>query len=231
MTGLKVLNVSHNEIVEIPKNSFPKLYELHTIDLSHNRLSIIANAVLQTLFSLRNLNLSHNSLETIKSPTFGTLPTLLDMDLSRNRLTDIARGAFTKLISLRTINVEHNQLDKIFTIPLSLNVLMLRNNSINEIPARTWPSMNALLELDLSENKLGNNLQGDSFSGLLTVRILNLNSNGISVVPRDSLSVLSTLQYLYLENNNLTEMGHGTFGKLPVVFELNLKNNQIRNIR
>lgn len=39
MTGLKILNVSHNQIETVPKKTFPKLYELHTIDLSYNNLS------------------------------------------------------------------------------------------------------------------------------------------------------------------------------------------------
>lgn len=199
MTGLKILNVSHNAIEIIPKNTFPKLYELHTIDLSHNNLTTITNAVFQTLFSLRNLNLSHNAMEVIKPPTFGTLPTLLDMDLSNNKLHDIARGALTKLSSLRLLTLENNGLEKIFTIPISLNELNLRNNWISRIEPRTWPSMNALLRLDLSNNQLGDSLASDSFSGLLTLQTVNLNQNGISRVPWESLQVLSTLQYLYLE--------------------------------
>lgn len=199
MTGLKILNVSHNHIVDIPKNTFPKLYELHTIDLAYNNLSIISNAVFQTLFSLRNLNMSYNSLESIKSPTFGTLPTLLNLDLSNNKLNDIARGALTKLSSVRILTVENNELDKIFQIPISLNYLNFRNNRVSEIDIRTWPVMNALLELDLTENQIGDSLNQDSFAGLLTLRILHLNKNGITKIPRESLQVLSTLQYLHLE--------------------------------
>lgn len=199
MTGLKVLNVSYNQIADIPKNSFPKLYELHTIDISHNNLTTIYNAVFQTLFSLRNLNMSYNLLESIKSPTFGTLPTLLNMDLSNNKLNEIARGALTKLSSLRYLTVENNELDRIFQIPLSLNYLNFRNNRLKEIVIRTWPTMNALLELDLTGNQIGDSLNEGSFAGLLTLRILYLNRNGITKIPRESFAVLSTLQYLHLE--------------------------------
>lgn len=199
MTGIKVINVSHNQIVDIPKNTFPKLYELHTIDISYNNLTTISNAVFQTLFSLRNLNMSYNALESIKAPTFGTLPTLLNMDLSNNKLNEIARGALTKLSSLRFLSVENNQLDRIFQIPISLNYLIFRYNRLSEIAVRTWPTMNAMLELDLTGNQLGDSLAEGSFSGLLTLRTLYLNKNGISKIPRESLSVLSTLQYLHLE--------------------------------
>lgn len=199
MSGLQILNVSNNQIHTIPKNTFPKLYELHTIDVSYNNISTIANAVFQTLFSLRNLNFSYNSLETIKPPTFGTLPTLLNMDMSNNQLKDIAKGAMKKLYSLRFLTLHNNQLERIFEIPISLNYLILTNNSISEIPEMTWPVMNAMLSIDLSHNRLSDNLNGDSFRGLLTLQTLNLNSNGLTRVPWQSLAVLSTLQYLYLE--------------------------------
>lgn len=199
MTGLKILNVSNNALTAISKNTFPKLYELHTIDLSHNNISVISNAVFQTLFSLRSLNLSYNSMEIIKPPIFGTLPTLLEMDLSNNQLKDIAKGAFTKLASLRYLTLTNNYLERIFQIPISLNHLTMRNNQISEIPEKTWPSMNALLSLDVSENQLMDTLFSGSFQGLLTLQKLNLNSNGITKIPWECLTPLSTLQYLYLE--------------------------------
>lgn len=181
MTGLKLLNVSHNQIVDIPKNTFPKLYELHTIDLSYNNLTTIANAVFQTLFSLRTLNLSYNSLEQIRNAVFGTVPTLLEMDLRHNQLTTIGKGALTKLSSLRFLTLDNNKLNSIFEIPISLNHLSLKNNEITEVPALTWPSMNAMLTLDLTGNRLADNLFGESFRNLLTLQKLNLNNNGITI--------------------------------------------------
>lgn len=199
MTGLKFLNVSHNQIIEIPKNTFPKLYELHTIDLSHNNLTNIFNGVFQTLFSLRSLNLSSNQMGEIKAATFGTLPTLLEMHLDRNGLRAVARGAFTKLSSLRSLTVAHNELPRIFDIPISLNALYMRDNRVTDIPIRTWPVMNSLLDLDLRDNALGDRLNGDSFSGLITLRYLKLSNNNITIIPRDAFTILSTLQYLYLD--------------------------------
>lgn len=209
MTGLKFLNVSHNQIVEIPKNTFPKLYELHTIDLSHNNVSVIFNGVFQTLFSLRSLNLSWNQLGEIKAATFGTLPTLLELHLSWNGMRTVARGAFTKLSSLRTLSVEHNELPRIFDISISLNALYMRDNRVTEIPIRTWPVMNSLLELDLRGNDLGDRLTRESFNGLLTLRHLLLSNNNITTIPRDSFTILSTLQYLHLDVSHryLNEMG------------------------
>ncbi|XP_012289088.1 protein artichoke [Orussus abietinus] len=231
MTGMKVLNVSYNLIHSVPRQTFPKLYELHTIDLSNNNLSEIYNAVFQTLFSLRFLNLSHNSLEKIKPSTFGPLPTLLELDMSYNQLNDVARGSLTRLASCRTISVKNNNLKKIFQLPISLGYLDFSENAIEEIPTTdVWPSMNALLSLDLSANQLADNLQQGSFANLLTLRILDLRRNGMTKPPRDALGSLSSLQYIYMQDNNLTSLSKAAFGRLPIVFELNLANNRIQNI-
>nr|XP_029727427.1 LOW QUALITY PROTEIN: toll-like receptor 6 [Aedes albopictus] len=230
MTGLRVLNASYNNIIDIPKNTFPKLYELHTIDVAHNNISHIYNAVFQNLLSLRILNLSNNALEKIGPSTFGTLHTLLEMDLSNNYLKDITRGALAKISGLRFLHMAHNKLEKIFQIPISLNQLNLAHNEISEIPDKTWPTMNSLLSLDLSYNKLQNNLQRGSFFGLLTLQHLNLEANEISEIPRDSLADLGTMQYLYLRDNNITSLTKAAFGKLPILFELQLMNNGLNQV-
>ncbi|XP_034477400.1 toll-like receptor 3 [Drosophila innubila] len=230
MSGLRVLNASHNSITEIPKNCFPKLYELHTIDVSHNNISVIFNGVFQTLFSLRSINLAHNSMQEIRSSTFGTLPTLLEMDLSHNKLVNIVRGSLAKLTSMRQLYLNNNQLEKLFQLPISLNELYLSHNNIRSIPAGTWPVMNALIYLDLSNNQIGDSLDANSFTGLLVVQRLLLQSNGISKPPLEAIAVMSTLQYLYLQHNNISVLEKSAFGKLPVLFELNLYDNQVADI-
>ena len=57
------------QIVDIPKKTFPKLYELHTIDFSHNNISKIERSVFVNLLSLRKLNFTHNHLEEIEVGT------------------------------------------------------------------------------------------------------------------------------------------------------------------
>lgn len=199
MTGLKILNTSHNEITTVPKKTFPKLYELHTIDLSYNNITDIFNAVFQTLFSLRLLNLSHNHLEIIKPSTFGPLPTLLELDLSYNRLRDIAKSAFTRLSSTRKLSVRGNKLKTMFTLPISVGHLDVAENEFEQIPPKLWPSMNSLLSLDLSYNRLQDNLEAGSFTNLLTLQRLNLNYNGMTKAPYAAVNDISALQYLYLE--------------------------------
>lgn len=199
MIGIKVLNISNNHITTIPKGTFPKLYELHTIDLSYNNISNIFNSVFQTLLSLRYLNLSYNNIESVKSSTFGTLPTLLELDLRYSNITDISRSALTKLASTRRLLLGGNKLTQLFQLPISVSHLDLSHNEFEEIKPKLWPTMNSLLSLDLSFNKFRDNLIKGSFAGLLTLQTLNLNYNGITKPPWEALSDFTTLQYLYFE--------------------------------
>ncbi|XP_030759456.1 protein artichoke [Sitophilus oryzae] len=230
MTGLKILNVSHNLIENVPKKTFPKLYELHTIDISYNNLSDIFNAVFQTLFSLRTLDLSHNSMTSIKPSTFGPLPTLLKLDMSYNQLENIAKSAFTRLASTRELILHHNNISSLFILPISTSHLDLSHNNFEELPSKLWPSMNSLLNLDLSFNNLGDSLEPGSFMNLLTLQRLNLSYNGMTQPPWAAISEMTSLQYLYMQGNNLTKLNRNAFGKMPVMFELDLSDNSIDNV-
>lgn len=104
------------------------------------------------------------------------------------------------LLHFRSLTVRNNRLTKIFQLPISLSHLDFSENLLEEIPSiDVWPTMNALLSLDLSRNRLGDNLQDGSFENLLTLRILNLQANNITKPPWQALSSLSSLQYLYLQ--------------------------------
>lgn len=96
--------------------------------------------------------------------------------------------------------MKNNRLTRIFQLPISLGHLDLSENLLEEIPSTdVWPTMNALLSLDLSRNRLGDNLQDGSFENLLTLRTLNLQANNVTKPPWQALGSLTSLQYLYLQ--------------------------------
>lgn len=199
MAGIKILNVTHNSIKTIPKGTFPKLYELHTTDFSYNRIKTISPAVFQPLLSLRFINLSHNALEDLKSGTFGTLPTVLELLLDHNSIKKINAATFVQMSSLSHLNLQHNNISHIPTIPISLSSLDVSNNRIKSIgPERAWPSMNALLQLDLNNNELGDNMDGNSFSKLLSLQSLILDYNSITKPPAEAMSSLVSTRHLSL---------------------------------
>ena len=185
--GIKILDVSFNQLSEIPRNTFPKLYELCSINFSHNNLTKIYRSVFAPLFSIRHINFSHNHIEKLESSTMGKVPTILTLDFSYNRLKKIKRGAFGGLVSLRTIflvshtlnlcfniSQDHNDLKEIPTPTISLNHMYLGHNNISNtrrgrVP---WPVMNSLISLHLDSNSFQDNLaEPGRFSGLNVLQV------------------------------------------------------------
>jgi Leucine-rich repeat (LRR) protein len=76
----------------VPKKTFPpRLFALHTVDVSNNLLDNVDTGVFSGLAALRKLDMSRNSLTAIRATTFGTIHTLLELDLSWNRISKMAR--------------------------------------------------------------------------------------------------------------------------------------------
>lgn len=115
-------------------------------------------------------------------------------------MREAAKGAFVRLASTRQLILKGNALNKLFTLPISVSHLDLSDNQFEEIPPKLWPSMNSLLSMDLSGNRLRDDglVQG-SLSNLLTLQRLNLNYNNLENPPGVAISELTSLQYLYLE--------------------------------
>ena len=93
------------QILDIPKKTFPKLYELHMIDFSYNNITEIDRSVFVQLLSLRHLNFTHNHLREIESFTFGKIPTLLGIDL-RDILTLRHSSAIWNKVNFHKILME-----------------------------------------------------------------------------------------------------------------------------
>lgn len=198
MNGIRVLNVSFNNITTIPKQTFLKLYELNTIDASHNSISEIADNIFVPALALRFLNLSYNLLEKLKVSAFGAITTLLELDLSNNQLKIVPKETFVKLVSLQYLTLENNLLEKMVQPTLGLSVLNFKNNQLSSVDAEVWPVMNALLTLDLTNNTLNDNLVDENFASLLTLRELFLSHNNITKISKGSFRGLNSLQYLGL---------------------------------
>ncbi|XP_046403434.1 toll-like receptor 6 [Ischnura elegans] len=249
MTGLRILNVSDNSLNSVPRNAFPTkglgLPELHTIDMSRNNISSIANGVFVPLLGLRALLLSHNTLEALGGSVFGALPSLLRLSLDSNRLTSVARATFTRCASLRTLTLANNSLSAVvFAVPPALASLHLAYNEIASLgpappatPSAPWPPMNAMLDMDLTGNRLGSGGALESpdraevaFANLLTLRTLKLDGNGLKSVPHRALARLGSLSDLSLAGNDIGSLGRRAFGVLPVISTLSLANNNISQI-
>lgn len=79
------LNLSHNSLEHLNKNSVKDLSKLKLLDLSFNNIKQIPSQIWIHLTSLKILNLSHNPIKQIMSDSFVGLSNLQKLDISNLR--------------------------------------------------------------------------------------------------------------------------------------------------
>jgi Leucine-rich repeat (LRR) protein len=221
-----VLRLAHRDLVELPAETFrladldygdKKWWledEMHTVDVSHNKLSILPADFVSFSETLRTLNASYNQIANVFAD-FGLLRLLVKLDLSHNRLQgdlDSALGGCTggvaSLRELKECDLSHNQLTSAsgFAWLPNLSALNLSNNRLTRFECGPQPSQYAaeppfrvLQQLVLANNAL------DSLPPLMSscrhLALLDASANRITTVPRAALP--PSLQTLNLRQNQL----------------------------
>lgn len=148
-----VLNLSHNNIEQIPSQVFANMVDLMFLDVSHNKIEMIPPQI-RRLTELQTLILDNNPLQhfhvkqlpvmnrlrvlSMKNtqrnsqnipPTFETFPNLEEVDFSCNDLQEVPDAIF-RLKNLRKLNLSDNE---IVTIVCSW-----------QPQETTWPNMEVL---------------------------------------------------------------------------------------
>nr|XP_044618788.1 leucine-rich repeat-containing G-protein coupled receptor 6 isoform X2 [Equus asinus] len=96
---LRVLELSHNQIEELP--SLHRCQKLEEIGLQHNRIWEIGADTFSQLSSLQALDLSWNTIRTIHPEAFVTLRSLVKLDLTDNQLTTLPLAGLGGLMHLK----------------------------------------------------------------------------------------------------------------------------------
>lgn len=105
---LQKVNVSHNQISELPLKFFTKIPDLIRIDVSYNKLS-------KNLVKLPNklawIDLSHNEIRSLNGEEFAHLDKLEYLDMSHNMISDVDYYyLFSNNSQLNTLRLENNQI-------------------------------------------------------------------------------------------------------------------------
>uniref|UniRef100_A0A452TC32 Leucine rich repeat containing G protein-coupled receptor 6 n=1 Tax=Ursus maritimus TaxID=29073 RepID=A0A452TC32_URSMA len=96
---LRVLELSHNQIEELP--SLHRCQKLEEIGLQHNRIWEIGADTFSQLSSLRALDLSWNAIRSIHPEAFVTLRSLVKLDLTDNQLAALPLAGLGGLVHLK----------------------------------------------------------------------------------------------------------------------------------
>ena len=108
---LSSLELSQNEMTEVPVAAISQLKHLEEINLASNRIKEVRKHAFADLGSLRVIDLSINSLGQIESEAFVNLTSLKRLKLNRNRIKgNITNDMFVNVNNLRTLDLSNNEI-------------------------------------------------------------------------------------------------------------------------
>ena len=115
-------------------------------------------------------------------------------------------------------------------IPSDTESLDLSYNSIETLPMDSFTSLDHLLELNLSRNRLNHTTRGHVFSNLSHLKVLDLSHNNLRQLFAGVFRGLRRLQQISISSCLLKYLDEHAFDGLEVLDHLDLSHNQISSI-
>ncbi|XP_021365359.1 leucine-rich repeat-containing protein 4B-like [Mizuhopecten yessoensis] len=208
--ALRVLKLSHNKIQQINDDAFVNQTSLKELYMSVNKVTQIPANAFRGLRSLEHLDLSYNLLTTISSQAFHDCSALRILSLRGNRLDTVAPHLFQGLSHLQSVNLQRNRLFSIGQdafVGTNITFLDMSRNRLHDVRStmavlKTVSGEN--VEVVLTANLLNVSYGPGVLSGV-TVKLLDLQYNGITTFPQDTFAN-NHIRNLKLAHNNLKSL-------------------------
>ncbi|XP_058799434.1 toll-like receptor 6 [Phymastichus coffea] len=232
---LGMLNLAGNGIAVVEDEAFHGLRSLRSVDLSDNRIVALPSEVFREAGnSLKELKLQNNSIGVLAPGLVANMNQLVSLDLSKNVLTSswMNSATFAGLIRLVLLDLSFNRIDNLdpamFKDLYTLQILNLKYNEIETIPADTFAPMSNLHTLEISHNRL-RYLDGQSLNGLFALSLLSMNYNLLEGIHPDAFKNCSSIQDVQLSGNNLDSIP-SALKDMGILKMLDLGENRIEQL-
>ncbi|XP_067115645.1 vasorin a [Osmerus mordax] len=220
---LELLDLSQNELTEVPDGVFQPLSSLRNLDLSSNIISHVSKDSFSGLVQLERLYLHGNSIQSIQAEAFEDLKGLLELKLQKNHLSVLPSLHLPKLLlldlsfntlptlgpqdlqtphleSLKVSSLELTSLDEELMASLgNLHDLDVSHNKLEELPLSLWAAK-GLIKLSLAVNPL-RELGEKDFRKLVGLQVLDLSGLNIQEFPQTILQHLPRLSQITAAEN------------------------------
>ena len=232
LSRLRRLNLRNNHIAAI---QISHLASLEFVDLSHNQIVELPPKWITLIDGLRILNLSHNKLKHISPHAFHKV-TLNHMDLSYNQLSTLHSFGMLKLSMLVLAhNKMHTIMDDAFMhLEQTLEDLDLSYNFFTHLPDHHFGDFVALQRLNLAGNDLGNALKagknGHLFYSLRHLQVLDLSRNNVTLLPHAHVQYLHHLTTLDLHENKVHHLSDISLQDMASLAKLDVSHNQLHSV-
>ncbi|XP_077380955.1 vasorin-like [Festucalex cinctus] len=225
LEDLDLLDLSQNELGEIPDGVFKMLSKLKNLDLSSNIITHISKESFSGLVQLERLYLHQNHIQSIQQEAFEGLEMLLELKLQGNKLTSLPSLNLPKLLLL---DLSSNNIPTLHVSDLQtphLESLKIASLGLTSLDEDLVASLENLHELDISMNQLAEvpqALKKDSVKGLIK---LNLAANPLNELRTEDFQKLTGLQELDLSGLNLQGFPQDFFQSFPRLGHLEAAEN------
>ncbi|XP_056134585.1 leucine-rich repeat-containing G-protein coupled receptor 4 [Lampris incognitus] len=223
------LDLSMNNITELPAYVFKNFPYLDELRLAGNDLSFIHPEALSGLHQLKVLMLQNNQLKTVPSAALKNLHSLQSLRLDANHITAVPEESFKGLQQLRHLWLDDNNLTEVPVGPLrhqaNLQALTLALNRISHIPDNAFTNLTSLVVLHLHNNRI-REIGEDCFTGLVNLETLDLNFNNLMVFPK-AIEALPKLKELGFHSNDIASIPEGAFHNNPLLRTIHLYDNPL----
>jgi len=220
-----------NKITKIGYQMFDDLRFADTIDVSHNQIKQVEKNSFTEMY-LATINMSYNQIENLPAGMFLHC-TNISMDISHNNINEIHPDAFDETSYLFTLNASFNAFTNMSQVPMTyhkgIKYLDLSHNQITAIPKKSFPKLYELHTIDYSFNNL-TTIGRSVFASLFSIRHLNFSYNHLELLESSTFGKIPTLLDVDLSNNRLKRIKRGAFGNLVSVREIFLDHNELKEI-
>ncbi|KAM4593732.1 leucine-rich repeat-containing G-protein coupled receptor 4 [Odontesthes bonariensis] len=232
-TGLSAftyyLDLSMNNITELPAYVFKNFPYLEELRLAGNDLTFIHPDALSGLHQLKVLMLQNNQLKSVPSAALKNLHSLQSLRLDANHITAVPADSFEGLQQLRHLWLDDNHLTEVPIGSLrhqaNLQALTLALNRILNIPDNSFANLTSLVVLHLHNNRI-QEIGDHSFAGLVNLETLDLNFNNLMVFPK-AIEALPKLKELGFHSNDIASIPEGAFHNNALLRTIHLYDNPL----
>ncbi|XP_044770693.1 leucine-rich repeat-containing G-protein coupled receptor 5 isoform X3 [Neomonachus schauinslandi] len=225
------LDLSMNNISQLPPNPLYSLRFLEELRLAGNALTYIPKGAFAGLYSLKVLMLQNNHLRQVPTEALQNLRSLQSLHLHNNRIHSLGKKCFDGLHSLETLDLNYNNLDEFPTAIRTLSNLKelgFHSNNIKSIPEKAFVGNPSLITIHFYDNPI--QLVGRSaFQHLPELRTLTLNgASQITEFP--DLTGTASLESLTLTGAQISSLPQTACDQLPNLQVLDLSYNLLEDL-
>uniref|UniRef100_A0A0N5C0G2 LRRCT domain-containing protein n=1 Tax=Strongyloides papillosus TaxID=174720 RepID=A0A0N5C0G2_STREA len=240
LDSLVELDLSDNNLRQVPQQGLPALRSLRKLYLNRNRISTLSPVAFDNYYSkdkLLKLEIAGNRLTNgafSGSNVLRALTSLAELSLETNSLTQIPSYALAGCReTLVNLNLGLNQINQVPVGALDfpkLTSLSLEFNGIVTIIPQAFQGIPTLQYLYITGNKFPR-WNPEMFFYIKQLRTLGIGETPISIIPADAFKYLPNLIRLEMSEAAVYQIDQGAFQQTKLIQAIIMNRNRLNEVR